>query len=79
MAFLKHIGKHGDRKVAIVFKTVPNEEHMCLVIYPEILQSAWHDTIMKVLETPAGQQAAETPRDESRGGDRQRARRAGDR
>jgi hypothetical protein len=59
MAFLKHIGKHGDRKVAIVFKTVPNEEHMCLVIYPETLQSAWHDTIMKVLESPAGQEAAE--------------------
>jgi hypothetical protein len=57
--FLKHIGKHGDRKVAIVFKTIPNENHMCLVVYPETLPSVWHDTIMRVLESPAGQEAQE--------------------
>lgn len=57
--FLKHIGKQGDRKVAIVFKTIPNEDHMCLVIYPETLPSVWHDTIMRVLESPAGQEATE--------------------
>lgn len=57
--FLKHIGKHGDRKVAIVFKTIPNEDHMCLVIYPETLPSVWHDTIMRVIESPAGQEAGE--------------------
>ena len=28
---IKHIGKHGDRKVAIVFREVPGEEHMTLV------------------------------------------------
>ena len=57
--FLKHIGKHGDRKVAVVFRTIPNEDHMCLCIYPETLPSAWHDTIMKVLESPPGQEANE--------------------
>jgi hypothetical protein len=57
--FLKHIGKHGDRKVAILFKTVPGEEHMCLVIYPEVLPAPWHDSIMKVLESDIGQQAEE--------------------
>jgi hypothetical protein len=58
-AFIKHIGKQGDRKVAVVFRTVPNEEHMALVIFPETLPSVWHDTIMKVLESPAGQEANE--------------------
>lgn len=59
MAFLKHIGKHGDRKVAVLFRTVPREDHMCLVIYPETLPSAWHDTLMRVLESPPGQEANE--------------------
>ena len=59
MAFLKHIGKHGDRKVAVVFRTIPNEDHMALVIYPETLPSVWHDSIMRVLESPPGQEANE--------------------
>lgn len=54
---LKHIGRHGDRKVAILFREVPGEEHMCLVIYPEVLPSHIHDSIMKTLESPVGQQA----------------------
>lgn len=53
---LKHIGRHGDRKVAIVFREIPGEEHMCLVVYPDTLPSHIDDTIMKVLESPAGQQ-----------------------
>ena len=57
MSFLKHVGKHGDRKVAILFRTVPNEDHMCLVIYPDTIPAAWHDTIMKVLESDVGQHA----------------------
>ena len=38
---IKHIGKHGDRKVAIVFREVPGETHMCLVIYPFLSLSLW--------------------------------------
>ena len=57
MSFLKHVGKHADRKVAILFRQVPNEDHMCLVIYPEVLPAPWHDAIMKVLESDVGQQA----------------------
>ena len=57
MAFVKHIGKHGDRKVAVVFKEVPNEEHMCLVIYPDTLPTPIHDSVMKVLESDIGQTA----------------------
>lgn len=54
---IKHIGKHGDRKVAIVFREVPGEEHMALVIYPDIMPVAMHDSIMKVIESGVGQTA----------------------
>ena len=54
---IKHIGKHGDRKVAIIFREVPGEEHMALIIYPQTLPIAFHDAIMKVIESPAGQAA----------------------
>jgi hypothetical protein len=53
---LKHIGRHGDRKVTIIFREIPGEEHMCLVIYPDVLPTPIHDTVMKVLESPAGQE-----------------------
>jgi hypothetical protein len=59
MSFIKHIGKHGDRKVCILFREVPQEDHMCLVIYPEVLPAHWHDSIMRVLESDVGQQAEE--------------------
>lgn len=55
---LKHIGRHGDRKVAILFREVPNEDHMCLVVYPETLPTHIHNSIMGTLESPAGQAAA---------------------
>jgi len=54
---LKHIGRHGDRKVAILFREVPGEDHMCLVVYPETLPTHIHDSIMKTLESDVGQQA----------------------
>lgn len=59
MSFLKHIGKHGDKRVVIVFKSVPNEDHMCLVIYPDVLPVSFHDSIMKLLESDVGQQATD--------------------
>jgi len=57
MNFLKHIGRHGDRKVALLFREVPNEDHMCLVIYPDTLPAPWESAIMKVLESEVGQQS----------------------
>ena len=59
MNFMRHIGRHGDRKIAILYRQVPGEDHMCLVIQPDILPAHWHDTIMKVLESDIGQQANE--------------------
>jgi len=45
--------------VVILFKTVPNEDHMALVIYPEVLPRHIHDDVMKALESDSGQQAKE--------------------
>ena len=54
---MKHVGKHGDRKVCVLFREVPGEDHMCLIIYPETIQAVWQDAIQKVLESDIGQQA----------------------
>ena len=57
--FIKHVGKHQDRKVLVLYRQVPGEDHMCLVIYPEVLNASWQDTIQKVVESDIGQQAEE--------------------
>jgi hypothetical protein len=54
---IKHVGRHGDRKVAIVFREVPGEEHMCLLVYTDTLPVAMHDTLMRVIEGPVSQNA----------------------
>lgn len=54
---LKHIGKQGDRKIAIVFREVPGEDHMALVVYPDLMKMEMHDALMKAIESPEGQQA----------------------
>jgi len=56
---IKHIGKHNNRKVVILYRQVPGETHMCLVTYTDALPSALHDDVMRVLESPAGQAAKE--------------------
>lgn len=59
MAFIKHVGKHGDRKVCILFRQVPGEDHMALVIYPEVLPAHWQDAVQKALESDIAQQSEE--------------------
>lgn len=55
MSFLRHVGKHGDKKVAVVFRELPGEEHMCLVVYTELLNRHIHDPMMKCIESQIGQ------------------------
>ncbi len=55
MSFIRHVGKHGDRKVAVVFREVPGEPHMCLVVYTELLNQHIHDPMMKCIESDIGQ------------------------
>lgn len=53
--FLRHVGKHGDRKVAVIFREVPGEPHMCLVTYTETLNQHVHDPLMACIESDIGQ------------------------
>lgn len=55
MSFLRHVGKIGDRKVAIVFREVPGEPHMALVVYTEILNRNIHDPLIACIESDIGQ------------------------
>ena len=55
MSFLRHVGKHGDRKVAVIFREVPGEPHMCLVAYTELLNQHIHDPMIKCIESDIGQ------------------------
>lgn len=56
---IKHVAKHNNKKAIILFRTVPGEDHMCLVVYPETMPRHIHDDIMKALESDSGQQAKE--------------------
>lgn len=55
MKFLRHVGKVSDRKVAIIFREIPGDPHMCLVVYTDTLNSAIHDPMMVALESEMGQ------------------------
>jgi hypothetical protein len=57
MAQIKHVGKNNERKVLVLYREVPGDEHMCLVIYPEVLNASWQDAIQRVVESDVGQQA----------------------
>jgi hypothetical protein len=53
--FLRHIGKVGDRKVAVIFRELPNEPHMSLIVYTELLNVNIHDPLMSAIEGQLGQ------------------------
>ena len=55
---LKHIGKHNDKNAVVIFREVPGEDHMALVLYPDTLPQHVHDDVMKCIESNAGQAAS---------------------
>jgi hypothetical protein len=55
MSFIRHVGKIGDRKVAIIFREIPGEQHMCLVTFTETLNVHVHDPMMACIESDIGQ------------------------
>tara|TARA_B110000438_G_scaffold152328_1_gene146324 strand:+ start:7832 stop:8446 length:615 start_codon:yes stop_codon:yes gene_type:complete len=61
MADLKHIGriKNSRRKVAVVFRTLPDDPDSCLVCQTETLRDEDHDLLIKLIESNAGQNAVE--------------------
>lgn len=56
---LKHVGKHNDKRCVIVFRKIPELDHMALVVYSDLLPRMVHDEIMRAVESPQGQAAME--------------------
>lgn len=54
-AITKHVGRHGDRKVAVIFRELPGESHMALVAYTQTLNRHIHDAIIECINSDAGQ------------------------
>src|SRR6056300_1424143 len=54
---IKHVGRHNEQKVAIVFKTLPNDPAHALVVYSDTLPTFMHDGLMNILESKNGQAA----------------------
>lgn len=54
---IKHVGRHNNKKIVLLWRKVPNESHMALVLYSETLPRLIHDEVMKQLESAVGQNA----------------------
>jgi hypothetical protein len=61
MADLKHVGRsvNNQRKCFVAYRVVPNEPENCLVVFSDSLDAADHDSVIKVVESNAGQNADE--------------------
>lgn len=58
---LKHIGRMiaSKRKVVVAYRTLPGDAFSALVIPTESLSDENHDALLKIVESPAGQEAYE--------------------
>lgn len=56
---IKHVGKHNNKKIVLLWRKVPGEDHMALLTYSDTLPRLIHDEVMKALESPVGQNAKE--------------------
>lgn len=58
---LKHVGrvKNNQRKIVVAYRTIPGDAESCIVVTTENLQADEHDTLMKLIESNAGQTAYE--------------------
>lgn len=54
---IKHVGRHNNRKVVIVYRQLPNEDHMALITYSDVLPRMVHDELMKCVESLVAQNA----------------------
>jgi hypothetical protein len=61
MIALKHVGrlKVSKRKLIVAYRTIPNDPHSALVIFTDSLSADEHDSLIRVVESAAGQQAYE--------------------
>lgn len=61
MANIKHIGrlKTNKRRAIVPYRTIPGDPYSCLVVFVDTLSADEHDTLIKTVESSAGQQAYE--------------------
>lgn len=61
MTNLKHVGRMigNQRKVIIAYRVLPGDPDHCLVVQTENLDAEMHDSIIKLVESNAGQTAYE--------------------
>jgi hypothetical protein len=61
MQSIKHVGRMRatNTKILVVFRTLPGESNMALVLPVPALSDSYHDSIMKVVESDQAQQAFE--------------------
>ena len=58
---MKHVGKmkNNGAKIVIAYRTIPGDPHSALVVGTQQLMDAYHDSLLSLLESDAGQQADE--------------------
>jgi hypothetical protein len=56
---LKHVGRmaNNKRKVIVAYKVLPGDPDHCVVVTTENLEAGDHDTLIKLVESAAGQEA----------------------
>lgn len=56
---LKHVGRmvQNKRRIVVAYKTLPDDADHCVVVTTENLEAADHDSLIKLVESPAGQEA----------------------
>ena len=56
---LKHVGRmaKNKRKVVVAYNVVPGEPDSAVVVTTENLSADEHDSLMKLVESPAGQES----------------------
>jgi len=58
---LKHVGRmaNNKRKIVVAYRVVPGEPDNCIVVTTENLMAEEHDSLMKMVESDAGQSTNE--------------------
>ena len=58
---LKHVGrvKATNKKCLIAYRTLPGEAHYCLIVPTENLPDIYHDALINLVESNAGQESYE--------------------
>jgi hypothetical protein len=58
---IKHVGrmKNNQRKVVVAYRTIPGDAESAIVVTTENLMAEEHDTLMKLIDSNAGQTANE--------------------